>query len=245
MTNFADERWEDVARRWRESAGRAQDLRFNAPAFVRWMKHSGYIKDYVCVPDGDLTSEGKYEPQEGKVYFRNSTWNGAEKGISRNVWTLVHECTHVILSHKETRLRASAAISRRGASDEIEAHRLTASIIAPFEKADFTLDTSIEDIQDRFGLSRQAAAKRLEEFQRLYRRKHGLPRPLPPGIIDFLIAQKRKGHPVTSVDIPPELAPRAAAKYEGDPCPCCLKFTLIRNALSMSCDTCGTRTGDD
>jgi ribonucleoside-diphosphate reductase alpha chain len=31
--------------------------------------------------------------------------------------------------------------------------------------------------------------------------------------------------------------------YEGDPCPNCGAFTLIRNGTCMKCDTCGGTTG--
>jgi ribonucleoside-diphosphate reductase alpha chain len=31
--------------------------------------------------------------------------------------------------------------------------------------------------------------------------------------------------------------------YEGDPCPTCGAFTLIRNGTCMKCDTCGNTTG--
>jgi ribonucleoside-diphosphate reductase alpha chain len=31
--------------------------------------------------------------------------------------------------------------------------------------------------------------------------------------------------------------------YEGDPCPVCSSFTLVRNGSCMKCDTCGNTTG--
>jgi ribonucleoside-diphosphate reductase alpha chain len=31
--------------------------------------------------------------------------------------------------------------------------------------------------------------------------------------------------------------------YEGDPCPVCASFTLVRNGACMKCDTCGATTG--
>jgi ribonucleoside-diphosphate reductase alpha chain len=31
--------------------------------------------------------------------------------------------------------------------------------------------------------------------------------------------------------------------YEGDPCPACGSFTLVRNGTCMKCDTCGGTTG--
>ena len=31
--------------------------------------------------------------------------------------------------------------------------------------------------------------------------------------------------------------------YEGDPCPACGSFTLVRSGTCMKCDTCGSTTG--
>jgi len=43
-----------------------------------------------------------------------------------------------------------------------------------------------------------------------------------------------------------EIAKIAQARikgYEGDPCPTCSSFTLIRNGTCMKCHTCGGTTG--
>jgi len=247
MTDYTDEEWEEIARRWRDAAGQGDAVLFDPPAFIRWLKQAGHIKDYVCVPDADLSSEGKYEPDEGRIYFRKSTWEGALAGDPHHNWTLTHEGSHAILRHKETRLRAPAKqfSSRRTGRDESDTNRLTASLMAPFNKADVTPETSVEGIQERFGLSRLAATKRLEEFRRMFRKKNGTPRPLPAGVVDFLAAQKRKGYPVTSLDNVKAPVPQPQKQYEGDPCPTCNEFALVRTGLRMICDKCGTRTGDD
>jgi len=31
--------------------------------------------------------------------------------------------------------------------------------------------------------------------------------------------------------------------YEGDPCPTCHSFTLVRNGTCLKCETCGSTTG--
>ena len=39
---------------------------------------------------------------------------------------------------------------------------------------------------------------------------------------------------------------RAAAKakgYEGEACPECMNFTMVRNGTCLKCDTCGATTG--
>ena len=249
MTDYTDEEWEEIARKWRQAAGLDDAVPFDAPAFIRWLKQAGYIRDYVCVSDADLSSEGKYEPDENRVYFRNSTWNGALGGDPHHIWTLVHEGCHAILKHEETRLRATSTARRFEPRairrDETHTDRLTASIVAPFDKANFRPGISADDIQERFRVSRPTAIRRLAEFERMFRRKHGIPRPLPPGVVDFLIEQKRKGFPVMSLDNIRPLAPEPQKQYEGDPCPQCNNFTLVREGLSTKCDRCGARTGED
>jgi hypothetical protein len=56
-----------------------------------------------------------------------------------------------------------------------------------------------EEIADRFDISVRAAKIRLEELERMQRRKEGTTRPLPKSIIDFLRDAKRKGHVVRSL----------------------------------------------
>jgi len=249
MSQYTDEEWEEIGREWRRAANADDAIRLDAPSFIRWMKHAGYIKDYVCVPDADLPSEGKYEPDEGRLYYRNTSWRGALRGNPHDIWTLIHEGCHAILRHRETRLRAAPSARKfetRGVTrDETDTDRLAATILAPFHKADFKPGMSANDIEERFGLSNRAAKWRLEEFERLYRRKHGIPRPLPAGVIDFLAEQKRKGYPVTSLDNVRAFIPSPLKQYEGDACPSCKKFMLVRSGLSMKCDCCGTTTGDD
>jgi hypothetical protein len=136
-------------------------------------------------------------------------------------------------------------LSWRTAQDEVAVNRLTASILAPFDKAEFKPGMNADDIQQKFGLSKEAATKRLEEYERMFRRKSGIRRKLPPGVTDFLLHQKRKGHHVTSVGDIEALSPRSDKVYDGDPCPCCNEFALVREGLSRKCERCGAGTGDD
>src|SRR5882724_9545823 len=109
MTEYTDEEWEEIGWKWRQAAQMDNLPRLNAPDFIRWLKHAGYIKDYVCVPDHDLAqSEGKFDPDKEIVFYRASAWRAAEDGQPHAIWTLVHEGCHAILGHKEIRLRADA-----------------------------------------------------------------------------------------------------------------------------------------
>jgi hypothetical protein len=49
MAQHTDEEWEEIAREWRRAANMDSAIRLDPPAFVRWLKHAGYIKDYVVV----------------------------------------------------------------------------------------------------------------------------------------------------------------------------------------------------
>jgi Zn-dependent peptidase ImmA (M78 family) len=244
MTSYTDEQWEEIASAWRKAAGQDDLIRFNAPAFVRWLKRQGYIRDYICLPDRDLPgAKGKFDPDTNSVFYRRSIWDAAERGDPHSIWTLVHEPCHAIFKHREVRYRANTANinshNSRAGRDEFESHRLTACILAPFDKADFTLGMTVDDVMSRFGLSQDAAVRRLNEFERLYRRRRGIRRPLPPGIIDFLATQQRKGYRVTSLtDEHRHLLPARRAMYEGDPCPHCGALALVRSGLGHTCDQC-------
>src|SRR4029077_299227 len=53
--------------------------------------------------------------------------------------------------------------------------------------------------------------------------------------------------PTKAPDVRAQVAERRAeAKargYEGEACPECMNFTLVRNGTCMKCDTCGSTTG--
>ncbi|MDR0600091.1 MAG: adenosylcobalamin-dependent ribonucleoside-diphosphate reductase [Treponema sp.] len=72
-----------------------------------------------------------------------------------------------------------------------------------------------------------------------------------PAVKDQPYQADHGGHPRAAVrgkaDFPPDTVQRIAQArikgYEGDPCPNCGSFTLIRNGTCMKCDTCGNTTG--
>jgi hypothetical protein len=57
-----------------------------------------------------------------------------------------------------------------------------------------------EELATRFDISVSAARIRLEEIERIARRKHGAKRPLPPVVLSFLRDAQRRGFSVTSLD---------------------------------------------
>jgi ribonucleoside-diphosphate reductase alpha chain len=50
-------------------------------------------------------------------------------------------------------------------------------------------------------------------------------------------------HPAGNVQNTDKITQARLRGYEGDPCPACGSFTLIRNGTCMKCDTCGGTTG--
>jgi len=255
MLYLEDEDFERAAQILRIKFGIDDQLRLDVIDVLRKLKHHGQIVDYVRVPDISLPdAEAQYDPDKGIIYLRESTYQAALQGNRRARWTVAHEVGHVALNHQRTRNRSSSSSTLRSVEkiaqtirrDEAQAHRFAAALLAPFHRANFSLQTTAQQVALRFDISLDAANRRIEEFTRIYRRLNGLARPLPSSVIDFLKAAQRKGHMVKN----PALANFISAlgpspRYEGDPCPNCGKFNLVRSGLGMNCDGCGAITGDD
>jgi hypothetical protein len=255
MSYESDEDFEQLATTLRVALGVDDQVKLDVIEFLRRMKRQGYIADYVRVPDvAMLDAEAKFKPDERKIYIRESVWAAAEKGIDRPRFTIVHECSHAALDHQFERKRSlfgQAIAEMRVTSirrDEKQANKLAASILAPFHRSDFSLTTTAGQLMERFGLSSHSASIRIEEMAGIFRRLNKLPRPLPPGVIDFLAARRRDGYTVTSlpsVDVATMQVRRPV--YTGDACPICGGFKMIRVGTRMECDSesCGAVTGDD
>ena len=197
MSGYSDDEWEEIGQAWLHASGQGDRDRPDALQFVRWLKHAGYIRDYICVADADLpTADGKFNPEEARVYYRQSVWNAAERGVPHAVWTIWHEASHAIQKHQQERYRSNTARKSRLSSstgkDEFEANRLAACLAAPFDKSGYCLGTTADDLCRKFNLSRPAGERRLVEFERMYRRKHNVRRELPADVFDFSLVRKRR-----------------------------------------------------
>jgi Zn-dependent peptidase ImmA (M78 family) len=255
MPHYTDENLEEIARIIRVDVELDDEIKLDVIEFLRRLKRHGYIADYVRVPDQLMRQdEAKYVAEERKIYVREGVYTKAEDWADHERFTIIHEAAHAVLNHQHERKRsfsAQAALERKVWSigrDETEANRLAAAIIAPFHRANFSLDTTILQLMERFGLSSLAATARIETLSRIYRRRHNIPRPLPAGVVDFLAKQRREGYQVTSLPDVDVVALRVRKPvYTGDACPLCGAFKMIRVGLHMKCDseTCGARTGDD
>ena len=94
------------------------------------------------------------------------------------------------VSHSTGRCKKSHGSLPR---DEFEANRLAAAFLAPLHLAGNPLEQTVEEIVQRFFISFQAAEIRKPILDRLYRRLHNIPRPLPSFVEEFLRKNKGKG----------------------------------------------------
>ena len=247
MALLADDPIEELARALRINLRVDDQLRPDMIEVIERFKCQGYIADYVRVPDGlMLDAEAKFNPHERKLYLRESIYRSAAQGHPRARWTLAHEVGHVALRHQQIRNRSTIGIEieRKVPSirrDEVHAHKFAAAFLVPFHRADFSLATTPAQLAERFGVSIVAAARRIEELASMYRHLHGIRRPLPPGVVDFLREAQRKGAKITSLE-PLNVEPNSPL-YEGDPCPTCCNFRMVRLGTITKCDYCGTTTG--
>lgn len=252
MSYLLDEDFENAGRNLRVKLGIDDKARLDPIDVLRKLKHHGYIVDYVRVSNGSMPeAEAKFDPDKGIIYIRESIYLAAERGEARARWTIGHEVGHFALNHRKIRNRSSdprliekiAPTIRR---DETQANKFAAAFLAPFHRAEFSPYTTAQQIANRFGISLEAAKSRLQELYRIYRRLHGIKRQLPNSIIDLLAEARRKGHMINSpalIELVSEL--NTSVRYEGDACPCCSEFKLIRSGVNMRCDNCGAVTGDD
>jgi Zn-dependent peptidase ImmA (M78 family) len=252
MSYLSDEDFENAARKLRVKLGIDDKVRLDPIDVLRKLKHHGYIVDYVRIPDSSMPeAEAKFDPDKGIVYIRESTYLAAERHEARASWTIGHEVGHFALNHRTVRNRSSdprliekiAPTIRR---DEAQAHKFAAAFLAPFHRAEFSPQTTAQQIANRFGISLRAATSRLEELNRIYRRLHRIGRNLPRSVIDLLAEAKRKGHKIKNPALMELVSEsNASIRYEGDSCPNCSEFKLIRSGINMRCDNCGAVTGDD
>lgn len=257
MRHREDEEFEEVARATRRKLGMEHQLRPDMVTVLFKLQQLGMIARYQRVSANEMPDDlGSFDPDSRIMRLRESTFVAANEVVyqnperSRARFTIAHELGHVVFGHKKTRHRniSGRSIEKIAPSiirDESDADRFAAAFLAPLYLAGNPLLMHASQLADRFGLSKKMAAIRLEELQRLHRRAHNIPRPLPKGIVAFLENAKKGGAQIKSLEIEQQRM-RAEAKargYEGDMCTECSNFTLVRNGTRMKCDTCGSTTG--
>lgn len=174
------------------------------------MKRLGMIKNYRRVRDEAMPhDESTYDSIDQILYIPERTFLAMNRGDSRAQMTIAEEVGHIALGHEGVRHRTTdesktgrpdpEKLDKNIRRDEAHARRFAAAFLVPRALVDEPHKISSEELSNRFNLSRRAAEIRKEELERLYRREHGIKRPLPQGVFNFLKEAKDKGFDITSI----------------------------------------------
>lgn len=252
MAYCTDEEFERVARDLRIKVGVDDQDRPYMVQVLATAKFLGLIKDYVIVDDSILRgAEAQFNPQEERMYVTRRTFAEAERQVPRARFAIAHEFGHSEFDHTRTRNRSinprqSNSLTPAIQKDENEANRFAGAFLIPCHRANYLPGMTAGKLAERFKVSSKVAEIQLEALARMYRRKNGIIRPLPPKVVDFLREAQRKGHQVKSLEEHDRVYGVPKEKlYEGEQCPCCHQFMLVRRGTIMKCDQCGTTTGVD
>lgn len=249
MGRLTDENIEGAARSLRIALNVDDQYRPDVFEALACAKALGIIKDYVTVDDSIIPgADAAYDPATQKI-FLSATCRSRGKDHVRTRFSIAHEFGHDELDHTRRRNRSSVSMkaSGRAASyieikEESEANRFAGAFLIPAHLVKSPLTTTAKELAQKFNVSEQVAEIRLEVLQRMFRRKHGIPRPLPGNVIDFL----RHGGGSKALEIHEKTYGRnREVKFEGDPCPNpkCGEFAMVRRGTSFKCELCGTETG--
>jgi len=194
---------EHIAARIRRTAGLEAVATFDVVDAVehRFVKIFPGLK-LIRVPDEQLPhAEAEANSSTNTILIRESTYHQAKDWKPRARLILIEEVCHIALGHTGPRYRRDPAqgkiYCRTEKRDEHEARQLAALLLAPTALAKDC--SSPEEMAELFFLSGEASEYRWEEVQRTKRRETGKLRELPPGVVDFLREQRRKGFHVTSL----------------------------------------------
>lgn len=211
MLPAVEERIEQAAERLRLRLSIDEQTAPDMITVLYKLKEQGIIADYARVPDWQMRDdEAEYDPTTQIIRLRESTFCaandmhvGTEKRRAR--FTIAHECGHAWLGHKRLRHRniSGRAIEKFHMPivvDESHANRFGGAFLVPRRMVDVTQNPTVEEIAEKFVISRSAAEVRLEQTRKLHRHKHRIKRPLPDEIRQFLLDAKRRGHNITSLD---------------------------------------------
>jgi hypothetical protein len=131
--------------------------------------------NYRRVPDNELHgAKGTYNSDTGLLDIPNNVFVGMEGKVPHFRFSVAHEIAHVVLKHEGVRFRHAARKAYEKARpsiwrDEREAERFAALLLAPTHLAEKSGSTS--EIQNRFGLSLNAAEIRKREIEAYVRSK--------------------------------------------------------------------------
>lgn len=197
---MVDEELEETVARFLRRIGMENVVRPDMMTMIAKIKHNDSSFNYGRVPDDQMPdAEAQWSSDDRVVRIRESVFKGMQRGLPRDRMSVAHELGHYLLGHKGLLNRSINKTIReiaiaRVRKQESEARRIAAVLLAPEPLV--PEGATAEDIAARFGLSREAAAYRKEEVERIRRRRRGEHRPLPTVVKGYLAEGKRLGHPV-------------------------------------------------
>lgn len=125
---------------------------------------------YEVVDDDYLPRgvEACYVPEELTIYLTETTYQAARRGEPRARFTVVHELGHAILGHRRTMNRESGAAGRLKEYEDSEwqANQFAAETLMPLGTILSRRLTNTWQLQQAFGVSHQAAEKRLRQLRK-------------------------------------------------------------------------------
>jgi hypothetical protein len=246
-----DEDYESAAESGRLLLGLGDALRLTGAQLLEAAKSKGVINGYTILDDDALLGKGGHWDGTNRIAsIPRGTFSGSNSGVARDLYSVAHEVSHALLKHTTSRFRSHVKSAAEKAAPSIvredrQAERLAIAILSPFRLAQFAPGMTAQEIATRFGISEHAAAIRLEEFSRLYRKAHNIKRPLPGFVIDFQAElHRRRGTPLAKSkqrDVPTISAPNkknvaiASQVYDDRPCPGCGQYRLVQFGSKFHC----------
>jgi hypothetical protein len=212
MSQYEDEDIERLATDARRALRIENLLRPDMVTVLLKAVHLGFIAAYERIPDQDLPDDlAAFDPDARRMRIRESIFVSANEVVGSSAdrprarFTIAHEMGHLFLRHKKTRHRNVSGrpiekIAPSIARDERDADRFAAAFLAPASLVENPLLLTARELSNRFGLSLQSSEIRLETLQRLYRRAHGIPRPIPQSIYDLLSEAAKSGGKFISLE---------------------------------------------
>ena len=133
------------------------------------------------------SDEAWLDAETETLFYREGVLEDAAAGKPRARFTLAHELGHYVLNHPGTlRRNANKAVyvNAELKGYEREADVFASYLLAPSEAVSHC--SSPQDVDARFQISSQAAEIAYERAKRDHRLDNGIPRTLPPRVIDMI-----------------------------------------------------------
>lgn len=137
--------------------------------------------------------EADANTESGELRISERIWQQLKNGCVRARFTVAHELGHFFLNHKGTLRRDKQKRRQDPATivQENEANIFAGYFLSPTKLAQEC--NGAQELSEKFQISNSAAEIRLETLSADIRRKKGIKRPLPAGVIDFMNEQEKRG----------------------------------------------------